>query len=157
MTLKNIVVHKIATAEFHGRLSRTSSSITGVLRMPGIIAHSTHIQVFEVLFIVTQIQYLTSRRRFFVRRIAGTRFVGTRDGINTWQRGIQFDVLVHNMVKLLVIAFHRGIQYTMNLLCGFLIVHVPAIATIVRQFVGILRVQRDIVHVVTRFAKLHDE
>jgi hypothetical protein len=61
------------------------------------------------------------------------------------------------MVKLLVVAFHRGIQYAMNLLRGFLIVHVPAIATIVRQFVGILRVQRDIVHVVTRFAKLHDE
>ena len=125
--------------------------------MPGIIAYSAHVQVFEVLFIVTQVQYLTCRRRFFVRRIAGTRFVGTRNGVNTRQRRVQFDVLVHNMVKLLVVAFHRGIQYAMNLLCGFLIVHVPAIATIVRQFVGILRVQRDIVHVVTRFAKLHDE
>jgi hypothetical protein len=59
-------------------------------------------------------------------------------------------------MEFLIFALQLCIQDAMNFLGAFFIVNVSTVATIIRELVGILGINADIVHIVTDFAKLHD-
>jgi hypothetical protein len=73
----------------------------------------------------------------------------------TGESGIQLGELVDDMVKFLLFFFQLCIQDILNVGIGLVIVHITAIAAIMRQFVGIPCINADVIHVIAHFAKGH--
>jgi hypothetical protein len=117
---------------------------------PYLVADCTHIQVFQVVFVVPNIQH-------FAVLLVGVRLalcVGTRQVVHTWQGRVQFRIRIDNMTKRLLSGFQMGHQYTSTFLRNT-VVFMPTVPAVVGQLVRVVVTDTDVVHVVALCTEFH--
>jgi len=123
--------------------------------MPGVVTHRTHIQIFQLVLVIPNIQYFAIHFLGSIHGIGGASLVRARNIINPREGGVQFGEFIDDMVERLVRFFHLGIQDTLNIEVVTVGVHIPTVTAVVGQLVGIPGIDTDIIHVITDLTEPH--